>query len=74
MTPASIQHKYHMELLYHDTCIVELAPTFSKHPMLGQVLATEGGNATISCDPEAAPKAEITWLKDGNVSIDCVSW
>lgn len=35
--------------------------------MLGQVLATEGGNATIACDPEAAPKAEITWLKDGEV-------
>lgn len=48
--------------------LVEFGPSFSKHPMLGRILATEGGNATIACDPDAAPAATISWMKDGNVS------
>ena len=36
--------------------------------MLGRILATEGGNATLPCDPEAAPKATIRWLRNGAVS------
>ncbi|XP_067932128.1 contactin-like [Watersipora subatra] len=56
--------------------VLEFGPSFVKHPMLGKVLATEEGNATIPCDPEAAPSAKISWLKDGvayQVSKDSTS-
>ena len=29
--------------------------------------ATDGGNMTIFCIPEAAPAPEITWRKDGSL-------
>ncbi|KAF6038307.1 CNTN3 [Bugula neritina] len=56
--------------------VLEFAPNFNKHPMLGQVLATEGGNTTIPCNPEGAPKPTIRWLKNGvpfNVNKDSSS-
>ncbi|XP_046331627.2 contactin-like [Haliotis rufescens] len=45
--------------------VLEFAPTFAKHPVDPSQLATVGGNATVICQPEAAPKPEITWKKDG---------
>ena len=55
-------------------CFIGFGPSFVKHPLLGKILATEEGNATIPCDPEAAPKATITWEKDGVVSVFyCIS-
>ncbi|XP_067686212.1 contactin-like [Haliotis asinina] len=45
--------------------VLEFAPSFIKRPVDPSQLATIGGNATIICQPEAAPKPEITWKKDG---------
>lgn len=30
-------------------------------------MAAVGGNLTITCNPEAAPQPEITWLQNGHV-------
>lgn len=40
-------------------------PTFTKHPVQSITLGARGGTATIRCPPEAAPKPEITWYKNG---------
>lgn len=32
-----------------------------------ETYAAEGGNVTIKCNPEAAPRPKFTWKKDGNV-------
>nr|CAD7424829.1 unnamed protein product [Timema monikensis] len=42
-------------------------PSFKKHPLEGEIYAAEGGNITILCNPEAAPKPKFLWKKDGNV-------
>ncbi|CAL1546787.1 unnamed protein product [Lymnaea stagnalis] len=41
------------------------APTFTRSPVERSKLASKGGNITISCQPQAAPRAQITWLKNG---------
>ena len=43
----------------------EIAPTFAKMPLQINQFATKRGNTTIMCRPEAAPKPEIKWYKDG---------
>nr|CAD7197031.1 unnamed protein product [Timema douglasi] len=45
----------------------QLRPSFKKHPLEGETYAAEGGNITILCNPEAAPKPKFLWKKDGNV-------
>nr|AUG84451.1 contactin [Platynereis dumerilii] len=45
--------------------VLSLAPTFAKYPLHRTTFATIGGNATIICRPEAAPRADIQWKKNG---------
>lgn len=45
--------------------VISLAPNFRKHPLETEVYASEEGNLTISCLPEAAPFPEFQWRKDG---------
>lgn len=47
--------------------ISALKPSFKKRPMESETYAAEGGNVTIVCKPEAAPKPKFIWKKDGNV-------
>lgn len=32
-----------------------------------ETYAAEGGNVTIVCNPEAAPRPNFVWKKDGNI-------
>ena len=45
--------------------ILSLKPSFSKRPLEAEIYAAEGGNITIACNPEAAPRPKIVWKKDG---------
>ncbi|XP_014603516.1 PREDICTED: contactin [Polistes canadensis] len=47
--------------------VLSLKPSFKKRPMEPETYAAEGGNVTIICDPEAAPRPKFVWKKDGNV-------
>nr|XP_018910733.1 PREDICTED: contactin [Bemisia tabaci] len=47
--------------------VLSLKPTFRKRPVEAETYAGEGGNVTIKCNPEAAPRPKFTWKKDGNV-------
>lgn len=40
-------------------------PSFSKNPMPGTMMAAVGGNATLVCQPEAAPFPQFSWAKNG---------
>lgn len=40
-------------------------PTFQNSPVESSKQAAEKGNVTISCRPEAAPRAVIKWMKNG---------
>lgn len=44
---------------------LELAPTFKKRPLEPEIYAAVRTNISISCQPEAAPKPEYEWWKDG---------
>lgn len=35
--------------------------------MESETYSSEGGNTTIVCNPEAAPRPSFVWKKDGNV-------
>ncbi|KAK7092346.1 contactin-5-like isoform X2 [Littorina saxatilis] len=41
--------------------VLRFKPNFSKRPVDSTQMATVGGNATIICQPEAAPQPTITW-------------
>ncbi|KAK6970962.1 contactin, partial [Biomphalaria glabrata] len=41
------------------------APSFTNRPVDSTKFGAQGGNVTIACNPEAAPRAEIKWLKNG---------
>ncbi|CAG5132278.1 unnamed protein product, partial [Candidula unifasciata] len=41
------------------------APTFKNSPVASSKQGAEGGNITISCKPEAAPRPAIKWVKNG---------
>ncbi|CAL1530767.1 unnamed protein product [Lymnaea stagnalis] len=41
------------------------APTFVRSPVEHTKQAAEGGNITIACRPQAAPRATITWMRHG---------
>lgn len=47
--------------------IAALKPSFKKRPLEPETYAAEGGNVTLICNPEAAPRPKFTWKKDGNV-------
>ncbi|KAH0956722.1 hypothetical protein HN011_007833 [Eciton burchellii] len=47
--------------------VLSLKPSFKKRPMESETYAAEGGNVTIVCKPEAAPRPKFIWKKDGNV-------
>nr|XP_008193513.1 PREDICTED: contactin [Tribolium castaneum] len=47
--------------------VLAFRPTFKKHPLEAETYAAEGGSVTIKCNPEAAPRPEFVWKKDGNV-------
>ncbi|KAK3779087.1 hypothetical protein RRG08_011112 [Elysia crispata] len=44
---------------------LSLAPTFSLTPVESSKQAAQGGEVTISCSPQAAPRAKIRWEKNG---------
>ncbi|XP_050293568.1 contactin isoform X2 [Anthonomus grandis grandis] len=45
--------------------VLAFPPSFKKHPLESETYAAEGGNVTIRCNPEAAPRPIFTWKKDG---------
>ncbi|XP_067685752.1 contactin-like [Haliotis asinina] len=45
--------------------VLSFAPIFSKQPVTDKV-ASIGGNVTMICNPEAAPKPEFKWSHDGH--------
>ncbi|BFY97822.1 hypothetical protein BsWGS_00861 [Bradybaena similaris] len=47
--------------------VLELAPSFSKTPMVKSIMATLGGQVTIICNPVAAPSPSFKWFKDGSI-------
>ncbi|XP_057342220.1 contactin [Microplitis mediator] len=47
--------------------VLSMKPSFKKHPMEPETYAAEGGNVTIVCNPEAAPRPKFVWKKDGNI-------
>lgn len=47
--------------------ILSLKPSFKKRPLELETYAAEGGNITVICNPEAAPRPKFVWKKDGNV-------
>uniref|UniRef100_A0A224X5J2 Putative receptor mediating netrin-dependent axon guidance n=1 Tax=Panstrongylus lignarius TaxID=156445 RepID=A0A224X5J2_9HEMI len=47
--------------------VLSLSPDFKKRPLEPETYAGEGGNVTIICSPEAAPRPKFTWKKDNNV-------
>lgn len=44
-----------------------LAPSFKKRPLEPETYAAEGGNVTLLCNPEAAPRPQFIWRKDNRV-------
>nr|CAI5838626.1 unnamed protein product [Callosobruchus analis] len=47
--------------------VLAFKPSFKKHPLEFETYAAEGGNVTIKCNPEAAPRPKFVWKKDGNI-------
>lgn len=43
--------------------ILKTSAVFS--PLDADIYAAEGGNVTIACNPEAAPRPKFIWKKDG---------
>lgn len=44
--------------------VLSLKPSFKKRPLESETYGSEGGNVTLKCHPEAAPKPTFTWKKD----------
>ncbi|RUS76986.1 hypothetical protein EGW08_015243 [Elysia chlorotica] len=44
---------------------LSLAPTFAATPVQSSIQAAQGGDVTISCSPQAAPRADIRWERNG---------
>lgn len=47
--------------------VLSMAPSFKKTPLEPEIYAVTGGNTTIICNPEAAPRPKFQWKKDGNM-------
>ncbi|KAL1492741.1 hypothetical protein ABEB36_010948 [Hypothenemus hampei] len=45
--------------------VLAFQPSFKKYPLESETYAAEGGNVTIKCHPEAAPRPRFIWKKDG---------
>ena len=45
--------------------IISMAPSFGKHPLEIETYASEGGNVTIPCAPEAIPFPTFEWQREG---------
>ena len=45
--------------------VLTLPPSFVKYPLDEKVYAAREGNITIECSPEAAPRPNITWYRNG---------
>ncbi|XP_060078104.1 contactin-like [Ylistrum balloti] len=45
--------------------VLGFPPTFAKYPVTEEFIGALNGNLTIVCRPESAPKATITWLRNG---------
>lgn len=45
--------------------VLSIKPSFARYPLPDSLVAAQGGNLTIPCQPEAAPQPEITWLQNG---------
>ncbi|XP_060074968.1 contactin-like [Ylistrum balloti] len=45
--------------------VLALSPTFAKRPLDEKMFAAIGGNATIICEPEAAPFPTFQWRRNG---------
>lgn len=54
-------------MFYTNLYIAAFKPSFKKTPLESETYAAEGGNVTIKCNPEAAPRPKFVWKKDGNV-------
>ncbi|XP_019880894.2 contactin-like [Aethina tumida] len=46
--------------------VLAFKPSFKKRPLESETYAAEQGNVTLRCNPEAAPRPQFIWLKDGN--------
>ena len=44
--------------------VSSMAPSFRKHPLELETYASEGGNVTIPCIPEAIPFPEFEWQRE----------
>ncbi|CAH0729236.1 unnamed protein product, partial [Brenthis ino] len=47
--------------------VLSLKPSFKKRPLESETYGSEGGNVTLRCNPEAAPKPTFIWKKDNIV-------
>uniref|UniRef100_A0A2P2HWX5 Contactin-like n=1 Tax=Hirondellea gigas TaxID=1518452 RepID=A0A2P2HWX5_9CRUS len=45
--------------------VFKLAPTFRKQPLETEKYGAEGMNATLECNPEAAPLPDFLWRRNG---------
>ncbi|KAH9496084.1 Contactin-2 [Bulinus truncatus] len=45
--------------------VLAFKPSFARRPVNPSQMGTEGGQVTITCQPESAPPPIITWMKDG---------
>ncbi|GFS00270.1 contactin [Elysia marginata] len=50
---------------------LSLAPTFEMTPVISSKQGAVGGEVTIACRPQAAPRATIRWEKNG-MEVDAV--
>ncbi|XP_039297800.1 contactin [Nilaparvata lugens] len=44
--------------------VLSVQPSFKKRPLEAETYAAEGGNITMICNPEAAPRPKFVWKKD----------
>ncbi|XP_023930782.1 contactin [Lingula anatina] len=68
MYQCGAKNQYAMRYLTRELKVMRFAPSFIKNPVDPNQFAVQGGNVTIVCQPEAAPKVQvekITWKKDG---------
>ncbi|XP_060587975.1 contactin-like [Ruditapes philippinarum] len=45
--------------------VLSIKPSFARFPLPSSAVASEGGNLTLRCQPEAAPQPNIEWLHNG---------
>ena len=46
-------------------CFIVLLFFSLQRPLESDIYAADGGNVTIACNPEAAPRPKYVWRKDG---------